>query len=314
MSDITYRNAKQIFLNYCKTKGLSPKTLRWYDLALERIIRYLEREHPELTPGTTTIEPLRAFVAMMVDKKAAPNTVNHTITAIKTLFKFLHEDKYIETNEAYRLEKVRVPKFLIQPFSPEQVKALLAQPNHRRFAGIRDYTVLLLLLDTGLRISEALALTPSDINWNASTVKVMGKGSKERVVPFGRSVRLALDRYLERRGDLPKNAALFVSEYGTPLPVRVFQENMARYGRGAGIKGVRISPHTCRHTFAVNWIRSGGDVFHLQRILGHSSLDICRTYVNLVTDDLQKAHVTHSPIDRMLSSEQPVQPQRVRIK
>lgn len=311
MQTVSYTDAKETFLNYCRSKGLSPTTIRWYDFALTRIIDFLEKKYPGISPATTSIEQLRSYVTPMVDK-LKPNTINHSVTAIKTLFKFLHEDNYIDNNPAYRLEKIRGPKLHIQPFTQEQVEALLSQPNQRRFAGVRDYTILLLLFDTGLRIAEALSLTEENINWQQSTITVIGKGSKQRTVPFGRNVRLALDHYLDRRGDV-KCKALFVSEYGQPLPARLFQENMARYGKDAGITGVRVSPHTCRHTFAVNWIRSGGDVFHLQRILGHSSLDICRIYVNLVTDDLQKAHVTHSPMDRMLGAK-PETNGRTRIK
>lgn len=158
---------------------------------------------------------------------------------------------------------------------------------------------MLLLLDTGLRISEAMNIRLKDIDRANSSVTVMGKGSKERTVHFGQTVRRALSQYLERRGDLETDY-LFVTEYGDPMQQRMAQQQITRYGALAKIQGVRISPHTFRHTFAKNWIVNGGDVFSLQKMLGHTTMEMVRRYVNLANEDVGRAHRTYSPADRML--------------
>ena len=156
---------------------------------------------------------------------------------------------------------------------------------------------MLILLDTGLRISEVVSIKEQDIDWNRNSIRVMGKGSKERVVPFGRTVKRALLAYLKRRGHIVGNDHIFVSELGDPLWREPVRRNIRKYGARAGLTGVRCSPHTFRHTFACNWIRNGGDVFSLQRILGHSTMHTVRLYVNLADSDLEAAHLKWSPVD-----------------
>ncbi len=309
----SFREAREAFFARCRLLNLSPHTLAWYDGRLKAMLEYLLTHYPDVTPQTVTLNQLREVV-QHVSEVASVATTNHTITAIKAMMNYLYDEGYIDSNPAYKLKKMREPKTLIQTFTDEQIKALLAACNKRKFAGIRDYTIYTLILDTGLRISEALGLKVEDINWTQNTAKVMGKGSRERVVPFGRSARSALTQYMERRGEVNDCNLVFVNEYAEPIGVRAFENNMKRVGRTAAITGVRVSPHTCRHTFAVSWIRNGGDVFHLQRILGHSSLEICRRYVNLATEDLQRAHQNHSPIDRMLGDPRSSRPKRKKLR
>lgn len=301
---ITFGQARDAFFDYCRGKNLSPATIKWYTFRIGAIVNHFADNHPGMRPNEVTITELREMVTALIDT-ASTTTINHTVVACRTWFRFLVEDGYLAQSPAERLDRIKAPRILIKPFTDEQVAALLAQPNKRRFSGIRDYTMMVLLLDCGLRLSEITGLKLQDVDWKLNTVKVMGKGSKERVVPFGRNARKALNDYMGRRGDTPGDEHLFLNEFADGLSNKGFQDALRRYGTQAGVTGVRVSPHTFRHTFAVNWVRNSGDVFHLQRILGHSSLEICRWYVNLVTDDLQKAHAVYSPMDRMMGEAKP---------
>ncbi|MHB1459323.1 MAG: tyrosine-type recombinase/integrase [Armatimonadota bacterium] len=290
--------AGELFLDHCRLKNLSPQTIVFYRYMLKYITTRLNEDTPGIRVNEVTITELRSIIKYSLDR-VSTTTVNHTITAIKTLFRFLADEEYIPSNPSMKLTKIKAPKILIKPFSEKQVQLLLEQPNRKRFSGIRDYAMMVLLLDTGLRLSEIINLQTDDVNWSNNTVKVFGKGSKERVIPFGQSCRKVIKQYADRRGQ-QECPNFFISELAGPLGKKAIQDAVLKYGNSAKITGVRVSPHTFRHTFAVNWIRNSGDVFHLQRILGHSSLEICRNYVNLVTDDLQRAHATYSPMDRML--------------
>jgi integrase/recombinase XerD len=168
-------------------------------------------------------------------------------------------------------------------------------------------------MDTGLRISEAISLKLEDIDWNRNSVKVMGKGSKERIVPFGRAVRKALMAYLDRRGNLDTDM-LFVTEYGETVRRQKALEAIKALGKKAGITGVRVSPHTLRHTFAKTFLVNGGDPFTLQQILGHTTLDMTRKYIALANSDLQTAHSKYSPADKLLPPNQEKAPKRKRLK
>ncbi len=166
-------------------------------------------------------------------------------------------------------------------------------------AGQRDHALMLLLLDSGLRISEALSLRVDDVNWNEAVLTVIGKGGKERQVPFGAKVKRELWRYASKRGQIPGQDFLFVNRTGERLAVRQLQANLRRYAEKAQVKGVRVSPHTLRHTFAKMWILNGGDPFSLQKILGHTTMDMVRRYVDLASGDVAAQHRRFSPVDRL---------------
>jgi integrase/recombinase XerD len=298
-SDLTFQEAKEAFLQYCRIRNLAPATLTHYTRRLNGLIRFLDDRHPGLTPSGVDLTHLRERIAAMMDAEADITSINHYVAVAKTFFVFLAEECYIESNPAARLQKLKDPKVIIKTFSAEEIEAILAQPNKLRFSGTRDYLMMLLLLDTGLRISEAMCIKLKDIDRAHSSITVMGKGSKERTVHFGQVVRRAMNQYLERRGDLGTDY-LFVTEYGQPMQSRMAQGQITRYGRLAGIQGVRVSPHTFRHTFAKNWIVNGGDVFSLQKMLGHTTMEMVRRYVNLASEDVSKAHRSYSPADHML--------------
>jgi site-specific recombinase XerD len=165
-------------------------------------------------------------------------------------------------------------------------------------AGVRDRAILLLLLDCGLRVSEAAGLRLGDLRPDG-TLKVRGKGSKERIVPVGGTARTAIVRYIGQRGAGAPDEALFLGRRG-PLDGRGMQQVMKRLKLRAGITG-RCSPHSLRHTFARSYLVNGGDMFSLQRILGHTTLDMVKRYVALAELEIvRRLHAAASPADRLL--------------
>jgi integrase/recombinase XerD len=193
-----------------------------------------------------------------------------------------------------RLAKPRVPKKLIEPLNDDELRHLLAN------AGTRDQAILLLLLDTGLRVSEAAGIRFRDLRQDGS-IKVMGKGAKERLVPVGLSSRRAIGRYLAARGRGEPDEPVFLAELGTGLTYHGIQQILKRLKARAGLER-RCSPHTFRHTFARNYLVNGGDVFSLQQILGHTTLDMVRRYVSLADTDVAGRHDLASPADHLLGS------------
>jgi len=196
----------------------------------------------------------------------------------------------------------KAPKTLLPSLSVDQLASLIEAVEVSTAQGQRDYTIMILLVDTGLRVSELTRLKVDDINLERRILKVWGKGARERVVPFGVRAQRALLRYVNfHRPEpaMPLTREFFLTESGQPLKARRVQAIIKRYGEKAGIKGIRCSPHTLRHTAAVMWIRNGGDVFSLQQILGHSTLEMVRVYVNLAQSDVEAAHRRYSPADNI---------------
>jgi len=213
---------------------------------------------------------------------------------LKTFFRFAQEEGYLETNIASRLKVPRAPKKIIQTFSEEQLRQLLASTR-----STRDKAILGLFIDTGIRVTELAFLRIQDVDLDGGRMKVHGKGAKERFVFFGNRCRRLLWRYINTERPNVSSDRLFINNYGQPLKARGILEMMRRCGKRAGIRGVRCSPHTLRHTFAKGFLLNGGDVFTLQQILGHSSLEMVKRYLALCSQEVGRLYRPHSPLDRL---------------
>lgn len=168
----------------------------------------------------------------------------------------------------------------------------------KRFLDVRNKTIILLFLDTGLRLSELASVQLLDINFDSETIKVMGKGAKERVVRIGRQVQEALLQYLLLRSD--NHPCLWITEERRPLNKTGLQTVVKRLCHRAGVTDAKPGPHTFRHTAAIHFLRNGGGEFTLQIMLGNSTLQMIRRYVSsLGAEDMIKAHQKASPVDNM---------------
>jgi integrase/recombinase XerD len=197
----------------------------------------------------------------------------------------------------------RVPDDQIQPLSREQVQALL-DAVRRGHVPERDIAIIKVLVDTGVRVSELCSLRVDDVDRGAGELVVLGKGNKRRRVYMGKEARRALWRYLEmdRRqalADEPLFTAVGGFNAGAGLTPTGVRQMIKKAGSAASLIGVRASPHTLRHTFAVNFLRGGGNLFELQQLMGHTDLTVLRRYVALAEADLAQAHRMASPADRM---------------
>lgn len=224
---------------------------------------------------------------------------NNRIKAIKRFFQFLFDEGWIPYNPAEHLKLRKGHQPTIPSFTEEQVVALLKQPDQHTFTGFRDFVMLSLILDSGLRVGEMTKLKLNQVDIKESQLLgVIGKSKKPRDIPFCDDVRKLLLRYLKARGDLPSQHC-FVTLDGRPLGVRSFQAALHKYGENAGITDIRVSPHTLRHTFAKMYILNDGDPYSLQDILGHTSQDMVKRYVNLWRPEMRSKHLKSSPMKRL---------------
>ena len=288
--------AQTSFFHRCKSLNLSPCTLDYYFHRFKCFREYLDTNAPGTTPAEVTANLVREYVGWEA-KERSPSTANHTLVSLKALYNHLRREGAVEKNILDAVEKVRCKKKVIPTFTTAQVEAVLNACG-KDFRGIRDRAIIMTLLDCGLRVSELTGLRLPDLDWNEQTLLILGKGCKERVVPFGRAAKQALMAYAGRRGELP-TSALFVNAYGDPLTRFRVGRIIAERCMDAGITGVRCSPHTFRHTFAVQYLRNGGDVFSLQKMLGHSDLSMTRRYAELSSTDVLEKHRLFSPGDRL---------------
>lgn len=290
---ISFNEAHGAFIARCEALNLARGSIAWYGIILRDMGAYLHRQgiHEVAGVNATTI---RGYLTHLRDRGQGSETIFRRWGALKAFFRFLFREGLIAANPIAQVERPKREKHLVQPFSMLQVHALLAQPDISKPIGLRDKAMLLLMVDSGLRLSEVLGLELGSINWEDSQLVVLGKGRKERAIPVSRTVTRALEEYIQVRG--AGGQRVFLGRAGRPLNSRTVQVCMRKYGKAAKIQGIRLSPHTLRHTFAIQWIKNEGDPFSLQSILGHSTLDMVRHYVNLARQDVASKHRKFSPM------------------
>jgi integrase/recombinase XerD len=295
---VSYAQALELFALRCRSRNLSQHSLLWYKTVLGGFTRFLEANGSP-SPRETTPNHFRAYLDHLRQRGISSITIDRTYGGLRCFFRYLAQERLIPQNPVSLVEKPRKSQVLIHPLSMDQVRLLLAQPKVKTFVGLRNWVMMLTLVDTGLRLSEVLGLRRDRIDWQGNRVFVQGKGDKERAVPFGTGVKKALWDYSLRRGDVPGQDVFFLDQFGGQICSRHFQITLKRYGAAAGIQGVRVSPHTLRHTFATQYILNGGDAFSLQQILGHSTLEMVKIYVRLANRDVALQHKKYSPVDLM---------------
>jgi integrase/recombinase XerD len=289
-----------MFLREARIKNLSVHTLRYYRNELTSLRGILEAQGVSTRPDRITRKVIEENVILyMLEQQGRKDTsINTRLRAIRAFLNYLHKERMISENIGADVKLRKAKKEVVETFSREQVHEILRQPNQGTFTGFRDYTIMLLLLETGIRARELTEVTLKDIRWEDGQIRINGKGFKERLVPIQATMKRQLKKYLAIRGDV-HTEGLFVTIDNTPITIRQLQNRISKYGRMAAIKNVRCSPHTFRHTFAKMSVQNGADVFSLQKVLGHTSLEMVRNYVNLFSSDVMEAHKRFSPIEKL---------------
>jgi site-specific recombinase XerD len=279
--------AADLFTAAKAAEGASPRTLEWYRMITGRAVRRFGHDR---SVDRIPAAELRVWL-LELRESLAPESIAGYVRGLKAFGNWCAAEELAAAAGFRALRRPHVPRKLIVPFSTGELERLLA------LADPRERALTLLLLDTGLRLAEVASLRVGDLRPDG-TIRVLGKGSKERIVPLGSTARRALIRYVAGRNPVGPADPLFVGRYGATLSRRGIQYAIARLGRRAGV-GTRSSPHTFRHTFARGYLVNGGDVFSLQQILGHATLDMVRRYVTLTEADLVARHRSASPADRL---------------
>ena len=304
------QDALVAYKTYARAEGKSPKTIRWITSSVGYFADFVGMEHQAI--DSITGNDLRRFIIALQGKqkfsqhpynkpqqaKLSPQSIETYCRAIRAFFGYLQREEFIEANPMAKVKMPKVPETVVPTFSEKEIEKLLAQPDKRSNEGFRDYTILLTFIDTSVRLSELAGLKANDIEYEQNLFTVMGKGSRERFVPFGRRVAKALMKYqLKHRPEPIGTDNFWLRRDGQPLPADRIEKLVSMYGRKAGLK--RCYAHKLRHTSSVMYLRNGGDVFSLQRKLGHRSLLMTRRYSNLADADVRDKHLRYGVADRL---------------
>jgi len=299
----------EAFRTFNESKGLAPRTIRFYDDSLLQFDRWLMDNHGEDTD--VTARRVRDFMVHRRAKGIKQNSIRTQVYVLRAFFSFLVLDEVIPEHEnpMRKIKNPRVPPPEIRPLTTEQISTFLDLFDKGSLSDYRNYVACVLILDTGLRAGELLSLTVADVNLDSSSIRVNGKGNKVRTVYMGRTMRRLLADWLERRRPhIGRNDSdtLFPPIWWagrgtrrTTIDVRHFSRIVRMKLDQLGIPRAGSSAHRLRHTFAVSFLKNGGNVFALQKLLGHTDLDMTKRYVTLLDEDLREAHAKASPLDRL---------------
>ena len=299
---MTNQTLVEIFLNHCAVeRGLSKNTVAAYRRDLDKFVIFLSEA--KLAIAEATSANIIDFAGFLRNSGLSESSIARHVVAIRSLYAFLSKDQGID-NVAIEVNPPKIPKRLPKALTISDIESMIAS-NGEDIAGVRNKALIETLYATGARVSEIVQLNVGDISrseGNTVTVKVRGKGGKERLVPMGKFAQHALDQYLTRsRPTMLKNAreeALFLNEKrGTRLTRQSAWQIVMKAAEKAGIER-DISPHALRHSFATHLLDGGADIRVVQELLGHSSVTTTQIYTLVTIDKLRESYASAHPRSR----------------
>jgi integrase/recombinase XerC/integrase/recombinase XerD len=317
-TNTTEQKTLQQFIDYyelCnRAEDKSPRTIDWYTHNLNYFGNYLKSNKLPDTLDKIDIYTLRQYILHLLKKNkyaghpscpeqlvpVSSSTVHGHVRTLRAFFNWLVAEGLLKDSPAKGLKPPKITRKVISTLSDDEIRNILGLFIPLNPSSARNQTIFMLLIDTGIRSGELINLKIDDISMNEGLLKVIGKGRKERIVPMGSNAQRVLQRYMFRYRPKPLNPGItnvFLSKTGGPFSENGLKLVFSRLANKSGIP--RLHAHLCRHTFATRFLINGGDIFSLQQILGHSSLDMVRNYVNLASSHIVIQHQKFSPLDRL---------------
>ena len=318
MAVMTLEKALEVFLLAQDAARHSKETYKDYRSVIGLFLRYMADTHRYTAIKQVTEADVLGWLSYLrnttsrLGRPYSSRTIETYSRDVMVFFRWLVEHKHLKVNPVARVKKPKTEKALIRVFTEDELACLDAAcdraargksltPDERKALAARDRAFLWLLLSTGIRLSEGCGLLFSDIDWDSGMIYVRGKGAKERRIPIGKVARQYLHTYITywRGAPSERDEHVFLNAFGKPLRKQAAHDMFARLKRVAGITDKRVSPHTCRHWFAVNCIRRGMPSTALQALLGHETLEMINTYVRLAEQDKRDIYAQFSPVDAL---------------
>jgi tyrosine recombinase XerC len=274
------------FINYLRVeRNASEHTITNYSIDLEMFKAFLG----ERDISTVDHLALRRFLAEMRAKSYAKRTVARKLASLRSLFRFLYREGLIKKNPITAISTPKLDKKLPVFLDVNKMKKLLESPPADDISGLRDRALLETLYSTGIRVSELVGLDVDDLDFISGVIKVLGKGSKERIVPIGEPALNAVRKYIDKRRDVKDRDAVFLNKSGKRLTDRSVRRVVDKHIRTCSI-AEHISPHSLRHSFATHLLDRGADLRSVQELLGHMNLSTTQIYTHVTMERLKSVY------------------------
>lgn len=280
------------FLQYMQVvKNASEHTVRNYGNDLKAFVVFLDAKKAlnDVTKGL-----LREFLADLSEQKLARRSIVRRLSAIRSFFSYMHKEKLITTNPMADIESPKLERKIPVSLTYEQVQNLFCQPDTDDFMGLRDRAILELFYSSGLRVSELVALSKADFDFEKLEMRLQGKGRKMRVVPITKNAADWVHRYMSHPNHKSKTTAIFLNRFLGRLTTRSVDRLFEKYLKASGL-AAHITPHIIRHTIATHWLENGMDLKTIQLILGHNSLATTTIYTHVSTTLKKKTYNESHP-------------------
>lgn len=304
----------RLFLKYLEgEKGCSAHTLRAYTGDLQQFTDFLRARWGVERPGIERVDhiAIRDFLGELHGSRCARATMGRKVAAIRSFFRFLHRERYVDRNPARLVSTPKKEKRVPRVLPKEQAAVLVTAPRGDSVLAVRDRAILELLYATGARVSELTALDRDDLHLEERSIRVLGKGRKERILPFGTKAQAALEAYLKVRSRIARGRIdaepLFLNKNGSRLTSRSVARLLEKYVRVAAMQ-MKVSPHVLRHCFATHLLDAGADLRAIQELLGHASLATTQKYTHVSVQQLQEVYRRSHPRNRLAAGASPAQP------
>ena len=280
------------FLNYLLVdKGLSNNTVKAYEADISSFFQWLDNE--DLKYKNLQEDHINQYISFLFQRKMRSSSVNRKISSIKSFYIFLVKRNFVKNSPLNDLVTPKQEKYLPESMSEAEVDKLLNSPDVTNKIENRDKAMIEMLYATGMRISELVNLKMTDVDMKRCVVKVFGKGSKERLVPFGETALDSLRSYLNER-EQSSSKEIFLSNRGKKMTRVAFWQRVKVYLIRENLKN-SISPHTLRHAFATHLLNRGADLRSVQLLLGHSDLSTTQIYTHIAKQRLSDVLKKHHP-------------------
>ena len=292
-----------IYLNkHCAARGLMPRTIAAYDATLRAFRAYVKFRLDDREPDQLSARDLLEYVEYLrKERHNGAHAVNRQVTILKNFYRAIVAMGHLEVNDnpMAHFPKIKAaPSKLPDFLSQEEIRQLLAHPRTDTVLGLRDRALLTLLYGTGIRATECATLTERNVDLRDQTIRVVGKGGRERVIPLNVEVARAVQQYRTARGAVTPNAAFFRSRRGGDMSRNAVYERVRTLAAKAKIPR-RVSPHRLRHTFATHLVKRGVRLVTIRDLLGHRSISSTQVYLHTTAEDLRQAAALH-PVEKLI--------------
>ena len=298
-NDLSVKDAFSLFVKKATVRNLSDKTIKTYNNHFNIFSEFTDVQNPL---EEITIDTIDDYIIYLRENNHVNDiTINSYLRTMRAFLYYCMDNNYMEH---FKIKMPKVEKKLKETYSDEELQRLLTKPsiNHCSFTEYKTWVFENYLLGTGNRLSSALSVQIDDINFTDNIILLRKtKNRKQQIIPLSNTLASILQEYLEIRGG-KSDEYLFCNIYGEQGSIRTFQQLVAEYNTKRNVS--KTSCHLFRHTFAKQWILAGGDIFRLQKILGHSDLEVTKEYVQMFGNDLQLDFEKFNPLDNMRVKQQ----------